>query len=111
MLLYLRSDRQHVIEQKFQNYQPGPTSALIATTLSACGQAQPLSHIQLLQPHGLWPARLLCPWDSPGRSAGVGYHALTQGIFLIKQITIKDLLGFPGGSDGNESACNAETWV
>ena len=19
-----------------------------------------------LQPHGLWPARLLCPWDSPG---------------------------------------------
>ena len=62
MLLYLRSDRQHVIEQKFQNYQPGPTSALIATTLSACGQAQPLSHIQLLQPHGLWPARLLCPW-------------------------------------------------
>ena len=20
-----------------------------------------------LQPHGLWPARLLCPWDSPGK--------------------------------------------
>ena len=20
-----------------------------------------------LQPHGLWPARLLCPWDSPAR--------------------------------------------
>ena len=25
-----------------------------------------------LQPHGLWPARLLCPWDSPGKITGVG---------------------------------------
>ena len=23
-----------------------------------------------LQPHGLWPARLLCPRDSPGKNAG-----------------------------------------
>ena len=34
-----------------------------------------------LWPHGLQPARLLCPWDSPGKSAGVGCHALSQGIF------------------------------
>ena len=27
------------------------------------------------------PARLLCPWDSPGKNTGVGYHALLQGIF------------------------------
>ena len=33
------------------------------------------------QPHGLWPTRLLCPWDFPGRSTGVGCHALFQGIF------------------------------
>ena len=25
--------------------------------------------------------RLLCPWDSPGKNTGVGYHALLQGIF------------------------------
>ena len=24
------------------------------------------------QPHGLYPARLLCPWDSPGKNTGVG---------------------------------------
>ena len=30
---------------------------------------------------GLYPARLLCPWDSPGKNAGVGCHALLQGIF------------------------------
>ena len=34
-----------------------------------------------LLPHGLQPARLLCPWDSPGKNTGVGFHALLQGIF------------------------------
>ena len=37
-----------------------------------------------LQPHGLWPVRLLCPWDSSGKNTGVGCHALLQGIFLIQ---------------------------
>ena len=27
------------------------------------------------------PARLLWPWDSPGKNTGVGCHALLQGIF------------------------------
>ena len=31
-----------------------------------------------LPPLGLQPARLLCPWDSPGKSTGVGYHFLLQ---------------------------------
>ena len=33
------------------------------------------------QPHGLQPARLQRPWDSPGKNTGVGCHALLQGIF------------------------------
>ena len=33
-----------------------------------------------LQLQGLRPARLLCPWDSPGKNTGVGYHALPQEI-------------------------------
>ena len=36
----------------------------------------------LLQPHGLQPTRLLCPWDFPGKNTGVGCHFLFQGIFL-----------------------------
>ena len=32
-----------------------------------------------LRPHGLQPARLLCPWDSPSKNTGVGCHALLQG--------------------------------
>ena len=34
-----------------------------------------------LQHHGLGPARLLCPWTSPGKNTGVGSHSLLQGIF------------------------------
>ena len=34
-----------------------------------------------LRPHGLWPTRLLCPWDFPGNSPGVDCHFLLQGIF------------------------------
>ena len=30
----------------------------------------------------LWPTRLLCPWDFPGKTTGVGCHFLLQGIFL-----------------------------
>ena len=32
-----------------------------------------------LQPYGLQPARLLCPWDSPGTNTRVSCHALLQG--------------------------------
>ena len=46
---------------------------------------QLLSRVRLLRPHGLWPARLLCPWDSPGKNTGVGCHFLLQGIFLTQE--------------------------
>ena len=38
----------------------------------------------LLQPHGMWPTRLLCPWYFPGKNTGVGCHFLLQGIFLTQ---------------------------
>ena len=34
--------------------------------------------------YGLWPSRLLCPWDSPGKNTGVGCHFLLQEIFLTQ---------------------------
>ena len=43
------------------------------------------------QPYGLQPARLLCPWDSPGKNTGVGCHALLQGIFQTQGLN-PDLL-------------------
>ena len=35
----------------------------------------------LCDPHGLWPTRLLCPWDFPGKNTGVGCHFLLQGSY------------------------------
>ena len=32
-----------------------------------------------LGPHWLQPARLLCPWDSPGKNTRVGCHSLSRG--------------------------------
>ena len=44
-----------------------------------------------LQPHGLWPARLLCPWNSPGKNTGVGHPSLLQRIFPTQGLNL-DLL-------------------
>ena len=44
-----------------------------------------------LQPHGLQPARLLCPSNPPGKNTGVGCHSLLQRIFLTKGLN-PDLL-------------------
>ena len=37
-----------------------------------------------LPPHGLQPARLLCPWNTPGKNTGVGCHSLFQEVFLTQ---------------------------
>ena len=68
--------------------------AMQKTQVQFLGQEDPLekgmamiSHpgvSDCLQAHGLQPARLLCPWDSPGKNTRVGCHALLQGIFPTK---------------------------
>ena len=42
-----------------------------------------LSHIWLLETRGLQPTRLLCPWDFPGESTGVGCHCLLQWMWEL----------------------------
>ena len=44
-----------------------------------------------LQPRGLQPTRLLGPWDSPGKSTGVGVRFLIQGIFLDQGLKLHPL--------------------
>ena len=50
-----------------------------------------------LQPRGLWPTRLLHPWDSPGENTGVGCHLL----LIVLQWTLGSMslcqLWFPQG--------------
>ena len=49
----------------------------LVTLLGVCRSVVPDS----LQPPGLQPGSLLCPWDSPGKNTGVGCHFLLQGFF------------------------------
>ena len=44
-----------------------------------------------LRPHGLWPTRLLCSWNSLGKTTGVGCHCLLQGIFLTQRLNLSFL--------------------
>ena len=37
-----------------------------------------------LRLYGLYPTKLLCPWESPDKNTGVGCRALLQGIFLTQ---------------------------
>jgi len=36
-------------------------------------------------------ARLLCPWNSPGKNTGVGSHSHLQGIFLTQGLNLSFL--------------------
>ena len=38
--------------------------------------------------HGLLPARLFCPWDSPGKNTGGGSHFLLLGIFPTQGLNL-----------------------
>ena len=64
---------------------------------------QSLYHLSHQRNPSLWhygpqPVRLLCPLDSPGKNAGVGCHALLQGIFLTQWSNKPSLHTQPHGS-------------
>ena len=63
--------------------QPGPSleSGLVPDLHCGLSSLLLLSHfsrVRLCATHRRQPTRLLCPWDSPGKNAGVGCHFLLQ---------------------------------
>ena len=63
---------------------PSPTLPAGFFTTSASWEAPNASHSIMsnsLQPHGLYPARLLCPWNSPGKNTGSGFSFPSPGDF------------------------------
>ena len=48
--------------------------------------------------YGLEPARLLCPWDFPGKSAGAGCCALLQRIIPTQELKLLRLLHWQADS-------------
>ena len=65
---------------------------LISYLFYAC-MLSPSAVFNSLRLHGLYPARLLSPWDSPGKNTGRGSHSPLQGIFLT-QISNPGLLHY-----------------
>ena len=62
-----------------------------------------LSHLVMsnsLWPHRRQPARLLCPWNFPGKNTGSGFH------FLIGGSVVKNL---PANS--GDRRCGFDPWV
>ena len=65
--------------------------------------------------HGLQPTRLLRPWDSPGKSTGVGWKCrraqfnswVRKFPWRRDRLPTPVFLCFPGGSEGKEFTCNA----
>ena len=54
---------------------------VLSSILGFCCCLVAQSSLTLGDPMDCKPARPLCPWDFPGKSTGVGCHALLQGIF------------------------------
>ena len=74
---YIRmTDRHHM----YEHMNICSTSIIINISVSC------LVVSDSLRLHGLQPTRLLCPWDSPGKNAGVGCHSLLQGIFSTQRL-------------------------
>ena len=59
---------------------------------------------------GLESARLLCPWNSPGKNRGVGSHSFLQGIFLT-QGSKPGLPALQADSLPSEPPEKARTWA
>ena len=65
-----------------------------------------------LQPRGLWPTRLLCPWNSPGKNTAVDSHSLLQGIFLTQGLNpgllhCRQILYYLSCHGSTQSSCSA----
>ena len=53
-----------------ETHRPPPVTMLCHVSRSVVSDS--------LWPHGLWPTRVLHPWDFPGKSTGVGCHCLLR---------------------------------
>ena len=58
--------------------------AIMGLCLCACQVTSAVSNT--LQPFWLYPASLLCFWDSPGKNMRVGCHGLFQRIFMTQEL-------------------------
>ena len=76
--MFRENDCCYTSEKKIHNVHKHAKSYLS----DKCVHAQSRSRVRLfVTPWTVWPTRLLCPWDSPGKNTGVDSHVLLQQIF------------------------------
>ena len=63
------------------------TDTYIYVCVCVCARVLGCFNPNSLQLYGLWPIRLHCPWDSPGKNTGVGCHFLLQGFSQLRDRT------------------------
>ena len=72
----------HVTSCQIKRYKVWSDNTYILQMLATiCAVLSCFNRVPLLRTCGLWPTRLLCPWDSPSKNTGVGCHTFLQGIF------------------------------
>ena len=76
--MQIKSQQQHTISNSGQEQSSFQQLAAVLLVFSHSVVSDSL------QPHGLQPTRLLCPWNSPGKDTRVGSCPLLQGIFPIQ---------------------------
>ena len=62
------------------------------------------------RPHGLQPTRLLCPWDFPGKSTGVGCHCLLQTLYSLSFFYIYPFVN-KGPSSQGYGFSSSHIWI
>ena len=68
------------------------------------------------RPHGLYPTRLLCPWNSPGKNTEVGSHSLLQRILLTQGSNLgllyfRQILYHLSHQGPSQSKSNIRVWL
>ena len=85
-------------------FLPGESQGRGAWWAAVFGVAQSRTRLKRLSsssstpPHGLQPSRILCPWNFPGKSTGVGCHFLLQEILQGLNLHLLHLLHWQADS-------------
>ena len=66
------SSAHGILQGRILEWMPIPFSRVIIIIISSSVSHSVVSNS--LRPAALWPTRLFCPWDSPGKNTGVDCH-------------------------------------
>ena len=75
------------IEYLYGLYMHRHIHICVCVCVCVCARVLGCFNPNSLQLYGLWPIRLHCPWDSPGKNTGVGCHFLLQGFSQLRDRT------------------------